>query len=87
MMCQAACYHAASPLRNITTKSVVKALTQFMSTFCNTFGITKVIESDQGSNFTLKLFAEVLHQLNIKHSQSCAHHAQSQGALERFHQL
>lgn len=50
------------------------------------FGIPKVIQSDQGSNFSSKLFAEVLKQLNIKHSQSSAYHAQSQGALERFHQ-
>ncbi|XP_030271930.1 uncharacterized protein LOC115581177 isoform X1 [Sparus aurata] len=80
VMCQATRYPAAFPLRNITTKSVVKALTQFMSTF----GIPKVIQSDQGSNFTSKLFAEVLQQLNIRHSQSSAY--QSQGALERFHQ-
>ena len=75
VMCQATRYPAAFPLRNITTKSIMKALTQFIFTF----GIPKVIQSDQGSNFTSKLFAGVLHQLNIKH-------AQSQGALERFHQ-
>ncbi len=50
------------------------------------FGVPKIIQSDQGSNFCSKLFAEVLKQLNIKHSQSGAYHAQSQGALERFHQ-
>ena len=72
VMCQATCYPATFPLRNITTK-FVKALTQFMST-------------DQGSNFTSKLFVEVLKQLNIRHSQSSAYHAQSRGALKRFHQ-
>ncbi len=48
VMCQASCYPAAYPLRNITTKSVVKALTQFMSIF----GVPKVIQSDQGSKFS-----------------------------------
>ena len=82
VMCRATRYPAAYPLRNITTKSVLTALTQCMSIF----GIPKTIQSDQGSNFTSKLFAEVLNQLNVEHSQSSAYHAQSQGALERFHQ-
>nr|XP_033964458.1 uncharacterized protein LOC117465610 [Pseudochaenichthys georgianus] len=82
VMCQATRYPAAYPLRNITTRSVVKALTQFITIF----GLPKIIQSDQGTNFTSKLFAEVLQQLNIKHSQSSAYHPQSQGALERFHQ-
>lgn len=49
-------------------------------------GIPKVLQSDQGSNFTSHLFAQVLKQLCIKHNKSTAYHAQSQGALERFHQ-
>ena len=77
VMCQVTCYPAAY-LRTITAKSVVKALSQFISIF----GIPKIIQSDQGSN----LFSQVLKQLNIKHSQASAYHAQSQGALERFHQ-
>lgn len=32
------------------------------------------------------LFAQVLKQLHIEHNQASAYHAQSQGALERFHQ-
>lgn len=34
----------------------MKALTQFMSIF----GIPKVVQSEEGSNFSSKLFAEVL---------------------------
>lgn len=82
VMCQATRYPAAFPLRTITSKSVVKALTQFISTF----GIPKVIQSDQGSNFTSHMFAQILKQLEVKHNKSTAFHAQSQGALERFHQ-
>ena len=81
-MCQATRYPAAYPLRSITAKSVVKALSQFISIF----GIPKVIQSDQGSNFSSHLFAQVLKQLKVQHNMSSAYHAQSQGVLERFHQ-
>ena len=81
-MCQTTRYPAAYPLRTITTKSVLRVLTQFMSVF----GIPKVIQSDQGSNFTSGLFSQLLQQLRIKHHLASAYHPQSQGALERFHQ-
>lgn len=82
VMCQSTRYPAAYPLRSITTKAVVKALSQFISVF----GIPKVIQSDRGSNFSSHMFAQVLKTLGITHNQSTAYHAQSQGALERFHQ-
>lgn len=47
-------YPAAYPLRTIAAKSVVKALTQFISVF----GIPKVIQSDQGSNLSSRLLAQ-----------------------------
>lgn len=82
VMCLVTRYPAAYALRNITAKSIVKALTQFIAIF----GIPKVVQSDQGSNFSSHLFAQVMEQLGIKHNQASAYHAQSQGALERFHQ-
>ena len=81
VMCQATRYPAAYALRTITTRSVVKALSQFISIF----GLPKVIQSDRGSNFTSKTFSAALKQLRIKHNLSSAYHAQSQGVLERFH--
>uniref|UniRef100_A0A3B3R2R2 Gypsy retrotransposon integrase-like protein 1 n=1 Tax=Paramormyrops kingsleyae TaxID=1676925 RepID=A0A3B3R2R2_9TELE len=82
VMCQATRYPAAYPLRTITSRSLVKAISQFVSTF----GIPRFIQSDQGSNFMSKLFSQVLGHLHVQHNQSSAYHAQSQGALERFHQ-
>ncbi len=82
VMCQSTRYPTAYPLRSITTRSVVKALSQFISIF----GIPKVIQSDQGTNFTSNMFQEVLKQLCIRHNRSTAYHPESQGALERFHQ-
>ncbi|XP_073672376.1 uncharacterized protein [Paramisgurnus dabryanus] len=81
IMCQATRYPAAYALRTITTRSVVKALSQFISVF----GLPRIIQSDQGSNFTSKTFAAALKQLRIQHNLSSAYHAQSQGVLERFH--
>lgn len=82
VMCQATRYPAVYALRTISTRSVVKALSQFISIF----GIPHTIQSDKGSNFTSRMFKEVLEQLRVKHQCSSAYHAQSQGALERFHQ-
>ncbi len=81
VMCQSTRYPAAYPLRSITTKSILKALTSFMSVF----GIPKTIQSDQGSNFMSRQFSNVMQQLKVKHSISSAYHPQSQGVLERFH--
>lgn len=69
-------------MHNITTRTVVKALSQFISIL----GIPKFIQSDQGMKFTSNMFAEILKQLGVQHHQSSAIHPQSQGVLERFHQ-
>lgn len=54
--------------------------------FCTTFGLPKVIQTNQGTNFMSKVFAQVLEVLAVKHQSSSAYHPESQGALERFHQ-
>ena len=82
IMCCATRYPEAIPLRRITAKAVIKALIKFLSTF----GLPKVLQTDQGSNFTLQLFRNVLKTLAVTHKVSSAYHAESQGALERWHQ-
>ncbi|XP_061744139.1 uncharacterized protein LOC133543542 [Nerophis ophidion] len=81
IMCQATRYPAAYALRTITTRSILKCLSKFISVF----GIPKVIQSDRGSNFTSRTFAAALKSMQVKHNLSSAYHAQSQGALERWH--
>ncbi|KAI2644688.1 Retrovirus-related Pol polyprotein from transposon 17.6 [Labeo rohita] len=81
-MCATTRFPEAVPLRTLKAKVVVKELLKF----CTTFGLPKVIQSDQGSNFTSKIFKQVLESLGINHQTSTAHHPESQGALERFHQ-
>lgn len=63
-------------------RAVVKALSQVSSVF----GITKIVQSVRGTNFTSSMFTEILKLLQVKHAQSNPYHPQSQGATERFHQ-
>ena len=51
-MCASARFPETIPLRNIKTKTIVKALVKFF-TFV---GIPKSIQSDQGSNFMSGVF-------------------------------
>ena len=71
----------AIPLRNIKTKTIVRALVKFF-TFV---GLPKSVQSDQGSNFMSGIFQQVMHKLGIKQYRSSAYHPESQGALEGFH--
>ena len=82
LMCATTRYPEAIPLRSLKAKVVVKELIKF----CTTFGLPKVIQTDQGTNFMSKVFSQVLEVLAVKHRVSSAYHPESQGALERFHQ-
>ncbi|XP_076842798.1 uncharacterized protein LOC143487636 [Brachyhypopomus gauderio] len=82
LMCAATRYPEAIPLHSLRSKAIVKALIKFFSTF----GLPICIQSDQGTNFTSRLFTQVTQELGIHHQFSSAYHPESQGALERFHQ-
>ncbi|XP_035984480.1 uncharacterized protein LOC118558122 [Fundulus heteroclitus] len=82
IMCAATRFPEAIPLRTLKAKNIVKALITFFSTF----GLPKVVQTDQGTNFMSKVFAQVLKEMKIKHQTSSPYHPESQGALERFHQ-
>ncbi|XP_076031069.1 uncharacterized protein LOC143019315 [Oratosquilla oratoria] len=75
-------YPEAIPLRRITAKNVVRALIHFFTQV----GLPTVVQSDQGSNFTSRLFNQVMQSLGVRQSRSSAYHPQSQGVVERFHQ-
>ncbi|XP_072051590.1 uncharacterized protein [Amphiura filiformis] len=81
-MCAATRFPEAIPLRNIRAQTIVKALVKFFTLV----GLPQTIQSDQGSNFTSGLFKQILKELGIEQNLATAYHAQSQGALERFHQ-
>ena len=79
--CTSTRFPEAIPLRNIKTKSIVKALIKIF-TFV---GLPKSVQSDQRSNFMSGMFQQVMHELGIKQYSSSAYHPESQRALERFH--
>ena len=62
IMCTSTRFPEAIPLRNIKTKSIVKALIKFF-TFV---GLPKSVQSDQRSNFMSGIFQQVMHELGIK---------------------
>ncbi|XP_067261173.1 uncharacterized protein [Chanodichthys erythropterus] len=82
IMCVATRFPEAIPLRKITAPVISNALVRFFSMF----GLPKVVQSDQGTNFLSRIFGQVLTTLNVSHQTSSAFHPESQGALERFHQ-
>lgn len=82
IMCTATRFPEAVPLRKITARAIIKALTKFFTTF----GLPKIVQTDQGSNFLSKVFRNALKALGVSHIVSSAYHPESQGALERWHQ-
>ena len=82
VMCVATRFPEAIPLWNIKACTVIKALIKFFTLV----GLPKHIQSDQGSNFMLTVFQQVMHQLDITQHKSSVYHPQSQGSIERFHQ-
>ena len=81
IMCVTTRFPEAIPLRNIKTRTILKALIKFFTVF----GLPKEIQTDQGSNFMSGLFQQNVYELGVKQIRSSAYHPQSQGALERFH--
>lgn len=73
----------AFPLRKMTATAVTKTLTKF---FFTTFGLPKIVQTDQGTNLISRVFKQTLSALGVTHSVSSAYHPESQGALERWHQ-
>ena len=82
IVCAPTVFAGAITLRNIKTKTIEKALIKFF-TFV---GLPKSVQSDQSSNFMFDVFQQVMHKLGITQYRSSEYHAESQGALGRFHQ-
>ena len=72
----------AIPLRSLYAKNIVRELVRFFSLVC----LPKIIQYDQGSNFTSSIFQKIMKGLYVKQQFSSAYHPQSQECVERFHQ-
>ena len=64
IMCASTRFPEAIPLRNIKTKTIVKALGKFFTLV----GLPKYVQSDQDSNFVSGTFQQVMHELGIKNT-------------------
>lgn len=71
----------AIPLASITSKTIISTLNKYFSSF----GIPKVLISDNGSAFVSQEFQLFLKSLNISHNKTSIYHPQSNGLLERVH--
>ncbi len=70
IMCMSSRFPEAIPLRSINSKDIMRELK-----FLSWVGISKVLQSDQGSNFTSHMFKEILRCLKIEQKLLSAYHS------------
>ena len=75
-------YPEAIPLRSIDAEHIAEELVKVFSRV----GVPKEILTDQGSNFTSQLLAEVYRLLHIQPIKTSPYHPQTDGLVERFNQ-
>ena len=75
-------YPEAIPLRSIDAEHIAEELIKVFSRV----GVPKEILTDQGSNFTSQLLAEVYRLLQIQPIKTSPYHPQTDGLVERFNQ-
>ena len=75
-------YPEAVPMRHIDAASVADELIKIFSRV----GVPQEILTDQGSNFTSQLLAELYRMLHVKPIRTTPYHPQTDGLVERFNQ-
>ena len=75
-------YPKALPLKTIDAEHVAEAL---INVFAG-WGVQREILTDQGSNFTSQLLAELYRLLGVKALRTSPYHPQTDGLVERFNQ-
>ena len=75
-------YPEAVPLRTCDAEAVAEELVKLFSRV----GIPKEILTDQGTNFTSQLLAELYRLLNIHSIRTTPYQPQTDGLVERFYQ-
>ena len=73
-------YPEAFPLRSIDAETIAEKLVELISRV----GVPDEVLTNQGSNFTLKLLAEIYEMLKIKGIRTNPYHPQTDGLVERF---
>lgn len=75
-------YPEAISLRSIDAETIAEELAKFFARV----GIPQEILTDQGSNFTSRLLAEVFNLLQVTPIRTSPYHPQTDGLVERFNQ-
>lgn len=74
----------AIPISETNTEAVAKA---FVEHIISRYGISKILLSDRGSNFTSKLMQSICKLLGVKRILSSPRHPQANGRVERIHSV
>ena len=72
----------AVPLSSITSESCDRT---FISTWVSRFGVSSILTSDRGAQFTSSVWSDVCSILGISRTKTTSFHPQSNGMIERFH--
>ena len=72
----------AVAITSTTAPSIAK---HFVDTWVTRYGCPDTITTDQGTNFTSELFAELTRLLGIHHITTTMYHPQANSIVERFH--
>ena len=72
----------AVPIADTTADTVVQT---FLETWVSRFGVSSIVTSDRGAQFTSEAWRTALTKLGINISSTTAYHPQSNGIVERFH--
>jgi len=75
-------YPEAVPLRSIEAERIAEELVKIFARV----GLPREILTDQGSNFTSRLLAEVYNLLHVHAVRTSPYHPQTDGLVERFNQ-
>ncbi|KAL7299237.1 hypothetical protein TKK_0007831 [Trichogramma kaykai] len=82
IQCNLTKFCRAIALKDATAETVADA---FLKNFICIFSCPQIIMSDQGTNFTSKMFVEMARAFKIKTITTSAYHPASNGSLERSH--
>lgn len=74
----------AKPIPNQQAETIAE---RFIKDYVSNFGAPQIVLTDNGTNFTSNLMKEFEHFIRIKHVTTTAFHPESNGSLERSHQV
>ena len=72
----------AIPIKDIAADTVIDALAL---NWISIYGVPETITTDRGSQFTSRIWTQLLQTWGVKHNTTTAYHPQSNGLVERLH--